>query len=274
MVLFEGDGLTIYTSDNLRDWERHGSVRGFHECPELFPLAVDGKRDDVRWIMYGGSGNYLIGFFDGKTFKPETRQKIPMYHDGRCYAAQTFNNTPPGPGGQPRRIQVGWQGGRMGFLSIPTELTLRNTPLGLRVCKQPVEEIARLRTRTITLDGTKLTPGDDNPLAGLKGGLYDIDLEADLAKADQLVLHIRGTKLAVEASANGLKLGRMTIPSARKLSLRLIVDNTSLDVYFGEHGVYYSPKMARPGPKHIGIEAVGGSVQFSILKAHELKTIW
>jgi len=224
--------------------------------------------------MYGASGDYHIGSFDGKTFNPETKQKIPMYHDGRCYAAQTFNNTPPGPDGQPRRIQVGWQGGRLGQLSTPTELTLRTTPLGLRVCKQPVAEIAKLRTRTVRLDGIELAPGAANPLAGLKGGLYDIELEADLSQADRLVLDIRGTKLVVEASADGLKLGSMTIPGARKLSLRLIVDNTSLDVYFGEHGVYYSPKMIRPTSNSIGVKAVGGPVAFTTLRVHELKSIW
>ncbi len=285
MVLFEGGGLNIYTSKNLCDWHRHGSIPGFHECPELFPLAVDppspdgsatasGKPRKIKWIMYGGSGHYHIGAFDGKTFKPQTKQKLAMYHDGRCYAAQTFNNTPPGPDGQPRRIQIGWQGGRRGQLSTPTELTLRTTPLGLRVCKMPVKELAKLRTRTLTLDGTKLAPGAANPLAGLRGGLYDIELEADLSRADRLVLDLRGVKLTVAASKDGLKLGRMKIPHTRKLSLRLLVDNTSLDVYFGEHGVYYSPKMIKPKSKTISIEAVGGTVFFTTLRGHELKSIW
>jgi fructan beta-fructosidase len=274
MVLFEGSSLNIYSSDNLRDWEKHGRIDGFHECPELFPLAVDGDPGDVRWIMYGGSGAYHVGAFDGKRFTPETENKIPMYHDGRCYAAQTFNNTEPGFGGQPRRIQIGWQGGRLGQLSTPTELTLRTTPLGLRVCKQPVEEIAKLRTRTVMLDGSKLVPGATNPLAGLGGGLYDLELEADLAQADRLVLDIRGVRLTVEAYADGLKLGGMKIPATRKLSLRLMVDNTSLDVYFGEHGVYYSPKMIKPTSMGVSIEAIGGPVPFATMRGHELKSIW
>lgn len=274
MVLFEGSSLNIYTSDNLRDWEKHGHIDGFHECPELFPLVVDGDPGEVRWIMYGGSGDYHIGGFDGREFKPETKKKIPMYQDGRCYAAQTFNNTVPGPGGQPRRIQIGWQGGRLGQLSTPTELTLRTTPLGLRVCKQPVHEIANLRTRTVTLDGTELAPGDANPLAGLDAGLYDFELEADLSQADRLVLDIRGVKLTVEASADGLKLGGMTIPGTRKLSLRLIVDNASLDVYFGKHGVFYSPKMIKPTSKSVSVKAIGGVITFATLRGHELNGIW
>ena len=75
MVLFEGKSLNIYTSDNLRDWEKHGHIDGFHECPELFPLVVDGDPDDVRWIMYGGSGDYHIGTFDGSISTPETEKE-------------------------------------------------------------------------------------------------------------------------------------------------------------------------------------------------------
>jgi sucrose-6-phosphate hydrolase SacC (GH32 family) len=274
MVLFEGVGLNIYTSDNLRDWDKHGSIPGFHECPELFPLAVDGNPDNVRWIMYGGSGQYHIGSFDGKTFKPETKQKLPMYHDGRCYAAQTFNNTVQGFGGQPRRIQVAWQGSRGGQLSTPTELTLRTTPLGLRVCKLPVKEIANLYTRTVKLDAIKLSPGDANPLADLKGGLYDIDIVADLSRAKQLQLDIRGTKLVINVMDTGLSLGSMEILETKKLSLRLVVDNTSLDVYFGEHGIFYSPKMAKSASKKLSIETIGGTAAFAKLRVHELESIW
>jgi fructan beta-fructosidase len=275
MVLFEGGSLTIYTSQDLKDWERHGGISGFHECPELFPLAVDGDPEDVRWIMYGGSGQYHIGSFDGKSFTPETKNKIAMYHDGRCYAAQTFNCTEKSDSGQPRRIQVGWQGGRAGQLSTPVELTLRTTPLGLRVCKLPVKEVENLYTRSVKLDGTKLNPGDVNPLAGLKGGLYDIDLVADLSQAKQLVLDIRGTKLAINATDQGLTLGSMKIPTTKAVSLRLVVDNTSVDVYFGEHGLYYSPRMAKSSStKTLGLEVKGGQATFTRLQVHELKSIW
>ena len=74
----------------------------------------------------------------------------------------------------------------------------------------------------------------------LSAGELPTDGRLDLSQADRLLLDIRGVKLTVEASADGLKLGRMTIPGTRKLSLRLIVDNTSLDVYFGEHGTVES----------------------------------
>jgi len=40
MILFEDGGHSIFTSDNLKQWKKTGSIHGFHECPELFPLAV------------------------------------------------------------------------------------------------------------------------------------------------------------------------------------------------------------------------------------------
>ena len=274
IVLFEGRSLAIYSSKNLKKWERHGALEGFHECPELFPLAVDGDPKKVRRIMYGGSGHYHIGSFDGRSFKPETKNKIPMYHGGRCYAAQTFNNTGKGYGGQPRRIQVAWQGGRGGQISTPTELTLRTTPLGLRVCALPVKEIANLYIRTVKLDGTKLGPGGANPLARLKAGLYDIDLVADLSGAKQLAIDVRGKKLVVNVTDQGLALDKMKIPETKTLSLRVVVDNTSIDVYFGEHGLYYSPRMTKLSSKTLSIEVKGGKAAFTKLRVRELKSIW
>ena len=274
MILFEDDGMTIYTSKNLKQWERHGSISRFYECPELFPLAVDGNPNDVRWIMYGASGDYHIGSFDGKHFKPETKKKLPMYHDGKLYAAQTFNNTEKGFGGPPRRIQVGWQGGRRGQLSTPVELTLRSTLLGLRVCKLPVNEIEHLYIRSEKLDGVKLSPGDANPLATLKTGLYDINLVANLAKAKEFTLNIRGTKLVAKVTDKGIAVGDMVIPETKILPLRIVVDNTSMDIFLGENGIFYSPRMYRPSSEALSIAVSGGDATFTKLQVHELKSIW
>jgi len=127
----------------------------------------------------------------------------------------------------------------------------------------------------VKLDGTKLGPGDANPLADLQGGLYDIDLVADPSEVKQLVLDMRGTKLVINVTDQGLTLNSMKIPDTRTLTLRVVVDNTSIDVYFGEHGLYYSPRMVRPSPTNtLGLEAKGGEATFTKLYVHELKSIW
>jgi fructan beta-fructosidase len=276
MVLYERPGHNIYTSPDLKTWTKTGSVNGFNECPELFPLAVDGDPESVKWIMYGAKGSYHIGSFDGEAFLPETQDQIPMFFGDKCYACQTFNNTEKAADGQPRRVQVTWQGGRLGQISLPNELTLRKTPLGLRVCMLPVKEIKNLVMCSEQQDGLVLKPGAANPLAGLEGGLYDIDLVADLSTAKRLVLRVRGEAIVVQADVNGLSLGNtMTIPGTRRLHLRVVVDNTSQDIYFGEHGLYYSPRLTRPLPdKSAGLSVEGGVVTFSRLHVRQLKSIW
>ena len=275
MVLFEQRGHTIYTSPDLKAWTKTGDIKGFHECPELFPLAVDGDPENVKWVMYGAKGRYHIGSFNGKAFKPETKKQTDMYYGDKCYASQTFNNTKKGPDGQPRRIQTSWQGGRFGQLSLPVELTLKTTPLGERVCMLPAPEITNLYTDSVKLDGLTITPGMANPLAGQKSGLYDIEIEADLSEASQLELNVRGNKFVITSHKNGLKLGKMIIPGSKKLFLRMVVDHTSQDIFFGEHGAFYSPRMVPPtSDKTLSIATKGGSVTFSKLRVHQLKSIW
>ena len=104
-------------------------------------------------------------------------------------------------------------------------------------------------------------------------GRYDKALEY-LTKAKQLVLNVRGTRLVVDVTDQGLGLNDMKIPGTKKLSLRVVADNTSIDVFFGEHGLFYSPKMVTPTSKTVSVEAIGGAVTFSKLQSHELKSIW
>ena len=42
--------------------------------------------------MYGASGTYMLGSFDGQTFTPEAGEYY--YYTGSMYAAQTYSNIP------------------------------------------------------------------------------------------------------------------------------------------------------------------------------------
>jgi hypothetical protein len=70
----------------------------------------------------------------------------------------------------------------------------------------------------------------------------------------------------------------MKIPGTKKLHLRVVVDNTSQDIYFGEHGLFYSPRMVKPGDdKSISLEVKGdkgGKATLSKCRVHELKSVW
>lgn len=147
MALHEKDGHSFYTSRNLLDWTYQSHTPGFWECPELFCLPVDGDEANLKWVLTGASGTYMIGSFDGKKFTPESGKHY--YATGYLYAGQTFNNL---PATDRRRIQIGWASVRKegmpftGYFHLPVELTLRNTKDGVRLCSYPVEETEALFT--------------------------------------------------------------------------------------------------------------------------------
>ena len=76
--------VAIYRSKDLKAWTHlsdfgpANAVGGAWECPDLFPLEVDGKRHKTKWVMLvslnpggiaGGSGmQYFVGDFDGTRF--------------------------------------------------------------------------------------------------------------------------------------------------------------------------------------------------------------
>ncbi|RZU62246.1 levanase/fructan beta-fructosidase [Zhihengliuella halotolerans] len=117
--------VAVYTSPDLKDWTRASdfgpahAVGGVWECPDLFPLRVEGT-DETRWVLIvslnpggiaGGSGTqYFVGDFDGERFTAErlTDSTDPADYDwldfGRdYYAAVSFSNVPDG-----RRLMIGW----------------------------------------------------------------------------------------------------------------------------------------------------------------------
>ena len=160
MALFEKDGNSIYTSSDLKNWTYRSHLPGFDECPDLFCLPVDGNNDNMKWVTLGAAGVYMIGDFDGYTFKPEAGRY--QYTLGSFYASQTFSDIADG-----RRIQIGW--GRISHpgmpfnsqMQLPTELTLVTTRGGVRLCSKPVSEVGSLLHREYTANAI-LTPDDAN----------------------------------------------------------------------------------------------------------------
>lgn len=87
MTLAVKDRIQIFSSPNLTEWSFEsefgttiGSHAGVWECPDLFPLKVEGTNDS-KWVMIvsinpggpaGGSGTqYFVGEFDGHAFHPD-----------------------------------------------------------------------------------------------------------------------------------------------------------------------------------------------------------
>lgn len=182
MILAVGDHVELYGSKNLKDWDKlsefgknQGSHGGVWECPDLFPLKVEGQ-DQEQWVMlvsinpggpHGGSATqYFIGDFDGKTFTNENPAEETLWldHGKDNYAGVTWANIPDSDG---RRIFMGWMSNWQYANVVPTSpwrsamtvartLSLENTPEGVRLISQPVKELAALRGKSLDISSQSI----------------------------------------------------------------------------------------------------------------------
>lgn len=283
LVLNERNGHSIYTSTNLRDWTYQSHVNGFWECPDLFPLPVDGNPNDVRWVMLGASNTYMIGRFDGKTFTPESGKH--RFSTGAIYAAQTFNNTPDG-----RRIQIGWaniEHRRMPFrgqMLLPTELTLRTTKDGIRLVSKPIAEVSSLLKPLYTNDKT-LSEQEVNealdktlPLKGAGGSHLHATL--NLTYATSAGLRFDGQNI-IDYDLNRNTLNGQFYspqdPTSLSLTMDVYIDRTSIEVFIDDGLYSYSMERRRPiaaGGKQTGFEFWGTEISVTDLRLNAVESIW
>jgi fructan beta-fructosidase len=200
-VYDEKDGardIAFYTSSDLKKWEFTSRIGGFFECPDLFALPVDGDAKNVRWVLSAADGKYLVGRFDGTGFVKESGKHQLWY--GNFYAAQTYDSAPDG-----RRVQIGWGQG-IAFpgqsfnqqMTVPVELTLRTTRDGVRLFAEPVKEIGALVEAKYAWNDVALKRGVD-PLADVRGELFDIRAEIRPAGTAKVVLKARGVPVVYDA---------------------------------------------------------------------------
>ena len=280
MVLYLDDHeMGFFTSEDLKSWEFQSKLKCFHECPELFELPVDGDENDKKWILYGGSGEYLIGSFDGKEF---TTEAGPIqFHYGNCfYASQTFNNIPPEDG---RRIQIAW--GRVAMpqmpfnqmMLFPVTLTLRTTVDGPRMFAEPIREIAALHGNKRRWRDEILKP-PDNLLADISGELFHIRAVLRIGDSRETGFIIRETPVVYNIQKQELSCCEKNAPLKPidgKIRLELLVDRTSIEI-FGNGGRVYMPNgvILADKPKSLEIFTKGGNTEVESLEIIELNSAW
>jgi sucrose-6-phosphate hydrolase SacC (GH32 family) len=274
--------MGIFRSKDLKRWELQSILESgeANECAELFQLAVDGDEDNKKWILYGGTGDYFIGDFEGSYYTPEG--ELIRYSYGNCfYASQTFNNVPKEDG---RRIQIGWGLNRapgMPFnqmMTFPVALTLHTTEDGLRMFANPVKEIEKLYTKKHNWTKKAIAAGSVESVPGIEGELFDIDAVLSVGEAEELGLSIRGEELIYNVKEEKLLFGEQSAPLKTedgRIRLRCIVDRTSIEI-FANGGRIYMPCKFRPDDdeKTIAVFARGGAAEATSIKLRELESIW
>ena len=266
MALYlDKNDFALFNSPDLKTWERIDdlTVPGSIECPDFFELSVVGKPGESKWIFWTASGVYLVGEFDGRDFKPEGEPQR-FEHGGNSFAAQTYSNIPAKDG---RRIQIAWmRGGKypgMPFnqqMAFPTTLTLHATDEGYRLHSLPVTEVESLRGTPTTWSGD--LSDAENPLGKLAGETYELSLTVEPATAKQVVLDIRGAKLAYDVATQELSFGgsKARAPLVDgKLTLRVLIDRSSVEAYANDGSVTLSncfePAQSKPAYRLSGAGA-------------------
>ncbi|MBA4862871.1 GH32 C-terminal domain-containing protein [Streptomyces sp. PSKA54] len=238
MVVSGGDNVRFLTSTDLLAWTHVSSfgygdwvTPGVWECPDFFPLRVDGDKDRVKWVLTlstgavratdGSAAQYVTGDWNGASFTPDqTAGTVLRADSGRdYYAAMSFYGLP-----DDRRVWLGWMsnwdypfsaptGAWKGQLSTPRELTLTDTVEGVRLVQRPVPELTALRTSTTTRKDLSVGPTSANPLAGVTGIAYEIEAEITLGTATEIGFRLRTgndqhTTVGYDAEANQLFVDR------------------------------------------------------------------
>jgi sucrose-6-phosphate hydrolase SacC (GH32 family) len=280
MVLYLDDRrMGFFSSPDLKNWSLNSEQKCFHECPELFELPIDGDTSNTRWVLYGASGHYLLGDFDGKKFEPKT--EAINFHTGNCfYASQTYTNIPASDG---RRIQIAW--GRIATpgmpfnqcMLFPVELTLRSTEDGPRLFAEPIAEIRNIHGRKHTWTNEVLKPGH-NLLSDLGGELFHIRGQFDVSSARQMGFTIRGTEVLYDAGKKRISCKDKSAqfePKNGKIALEILVDRNSIEI-FGNHGRVYMPigQILPEENKTLGLFTRGDNAKVDLLEIYELNSIW
>ena len=303
--------VRLWKSTNLLDWEIIGDIPNkAAECIDMYAVPVDGDPENVRWIISDAGAHYEIGEFDGKTWKgygavDANDRRLKFDYGDAWYAAQAFNQGPAG-----RVVHVGWlrakQPGYRPFLeanmpfnqqmSVPIEITLKTTPDGIEMFRNPVQEIEKLYAITRNLENLSAAKANEE-LSDLLPELIDLNLKFSPEK--DFTLYLRGLKILFDAEAqefeftntarvegeraawnksgpyrdNGLR--RIPAPAVDgQVTLRALVDRASLELFINDGAAAASfVVVPDPADRRIAIEG-NDDLKIHSLVVHELKSAW
>ena len=306
--------VRFYNSANLKEWRQvsefgpAGATSGQWECPDLFPLPVDGDPGKIRWVLkvglnpgalQGGSGEqYFIGRFDGTRFVNDNAAATTLWTDyGKdCYCALAFNNLPDGA----KPVMLGWMNnwqyaGKVptspwrGQMTLPRELALKTYPDGIRLVQKPAPGLAGLREKhliwkggsmelpahTFTIEANMALAGAAE--AGWKlmqgGGVYTL-IGYDAGRHEVFVdrTHSGGNSFSKDFPA---RTAAPLPPPAGPLRWQIVVDRNSVEV-FADGGRVAITNLIFPSPEPFRLEVYSSGGKPGALSADvwTLRSIW
>ncbi len=272
MTLATKDRITFYSSPDLKNWSKEsefGETLGAHggvwECPDLFPLMLNGKKVWVLLVSInpggpnGGSATqYFTGDFDGKTFTPFETETKWMDYGTDNYAGVTYSNTGD------RKILIGWMNNWQyaqvvptrnwrGAMTIPRELYLKEVNKKVFLASKPVKKFDKMLVKSTTVSNINIKNSYNlGTKLGAKGSLFQLSLTDIAANDFSIVLsNKKGEELVIgyDKTANQYfidrrKSGRIDfetgfakrhvaprISTNKNISLKIIADVASVELF-------------------------------------------
>lgn len=267
----------IASSPDLVNWTKESEIYGFRECPEFVKYQIEGT-DEYKWVLNGGDGAYQIGDFDGHVFTPDpidsdrldeyryimkvTESYANKYNGSytnykekdewdkfTAYAHQNFENAPDG-----RKIRIAWYPicyAREGMpfdqaMTIPMEMSLKKTGLGVRLCYTPVKELEAYYTEEKIGKTVEFSEGD----------AFDCRIEM----TPDSKLNIRGYVLRYNESEkkmyvlpqNKVEFDVPYVLTDGKVHVRAVFDIMTAEFFLGDGEIYMPLK---PENVYMGIKA-------------------
>lgn len=260
--------VQLHTSPDLKSWKLAsefgpaGATGGLWECPDLFPLRVEGEAEVSKWVLVvninpggpaGGSGcQYFVGDFDGRRFVPDANPDVLWADRGAdFYAAVSWSDVPDG-----ERIWIGWMSNWeyankvptspwRSAMSVPRTLALRRTSAGLRLIQSPIPALQGLRKPSprILAGGSVQAAGEWLAAQRELGTLLEVEIVlADLTGAAPCTIHLHtgaeertsiqcdpvAGRISIDRSRSGNTKFHPAFPARHEAPVRLVDGRLSL----------------------------------------------
>ena len=257
VLLFKSKDLRNWVFINITAIGSKGEMGYMWECPNFTHLGAEdvlmispqGIKPNGKQFLNKYQAGWFVGKLDYNSGRFKQSSPFGLFDYGFDFYAPQVMKTPDG-----RSVIIGWldmwdtkmpeqSHGWAGMMSLPREMKIVNG----RVVTLPVAELKALRTdveclRNIAFKGAK-------SFNNVKGEVYEMELQADLAKASKFELKLRAsqhqeTLLVYDKTAGVLKLNRdksgqgltgereVKLPLVNnKLKLHIFVDKSSIEVF-------------------------------------------
>ena len=314
MTLATKDRVTFFSSLNLKDWKKEsefgaqlGAHGGVWECPDLFPLSLNGK---IYWVLLvsinpggpnqGSATQYFVGNFNGNSFIPKNTATKWIDYGPDNYAGVTWSNTGK------RKIFLGWMSNWLyatqvptvkwrSAMTVPRELSLQEVNGDILLASKPAKEFDALRLSPKVVKNAQVD-GSLN-LTNKFGQLpKQFELKLSIKEAKDFSINLSNTVgeqliIGFDKARNSYYIDRRKagessfnkdfaaihyapkLSASKSIDLTLVVDAASVEL-FADNGLSVMTGIFFPKKPITNLQLQANGSLFTDLEMIPLKSIW